>query len=190
MLWDALRASALPSRSAEIPAQPTVTRMNDWTYLWVNLAVLSIPFIASFDRRVAFVKEWKAFWPSCLLTMAGFIAWDVIFTARGINPNFWQQVFGVPQPDEQLVAAPDSKIGSNGDPLGMKVRALIDGIRAHYGGSNAMKLTLVPAGNQAMEGQFINSLFDDRTPGLRLTSQEFEYLFFYDFDFCHFIICS
>ena len=58
--------------------------MNDWTYLWVNLAVLSIPFIASFDRRVAFVKEWKAFWPACLLTMAGFIAWDVIFTARGI----------------------------------------------------------------------------------------------------------
>ena len=37
--------------------------MNDWTYLWVNLAVLSIPFIASFDRRVAFVKEWKAFGP-------------------------------------------------------------------------------------------------------------------------------
>ena len=64
--------------------------MSDWTYLWVNLAVLSVPFIASFDKRVAFVKEWKAFWPACLLTMAGFIAWDVVFTARGIwgfNPE-------------------------------------------------------------------------------------------------------
>ena len=35
--------------------------MSEWTYLWVNLAVLSVPLVASFDRRVAFVKEWKAF---------------------------------------------------------------------------------------------------------------------------------
>ena len=58
--------------------------MSDWTYLWVNLLVLSVPFVASFDRRVAFVKDWKAFWPACLLTMAGFIAWDVWFTSQGI----------------------------------------------------------------------------------------------------------
>ena len=58
--------------------------MNDLTYLWVNLAVISIPFVASFDKRVAFFQEWKAFWPACLLTMACFIAWDVIFTARGV----------------------------------------------------------------------------------------------------------
>ena len=58
--------------------------MSEWTYLWVNLAVLAVPFVASFDKRVAFVKEWKAFWPACLLTMAAFIAWDVWFTHRGI----------------------------------------------------------------------------------------------------------
>lgn len=58
--------------------------MSEWTYLWVNLAVLAVPLVASFDRRVAFVKEWKAFWPACLLTMAGFIAWDVWFTKSGI----------------------------------------------------------------------------------------------------------
>ena len=57
----------------------------------------------------------------------------------------------------------------------MKVRALVDGIRKHYSGANAMKLTLIPPGNQAMEGQFINCLFDDRTPGLRLTADEFSY---------------
>ena len=37
--------------------------MSDLTYLWVNLLVLSVPFVASFDRRVAFVKDWKAFGP-------------------------------------------------------------------------------------------------------------------------------
>ena len=58
--------------------------MSEWTYLWVNLAVLSVPFVASFDKRVAFVKEWGAFWPACLLTMTGFIAWDVWFTHEGV----------------------------------------------------------------------------------------------------------
>ena len=58
--------------------------MSEWTYLWVNFAVISIPFAASFDKRVAFVEQWKHFWPACLLTMAGFIAWDIAFTAQGI----------------------------------------------------------------------------------------------------------
>lgn len=58
--------------------------MNEWTYLWVNLGVVFVPFVASFDKRVAFFKEWKAFWPACLLTMVFFISWDVIFTSRGI----------------------------------------------------------------------------------------------------------
>ena len=58
--------------------------MSDWTYLWVNVAVLIVPLVASFDRRVAFVQDWKAFWPACLLTMAGFIAWDVWFTQQAI----------------------------------------------------------------------------------------------------------
>ncbi len=58
--------------------------MNEWMYLWVNVAVLAVPLVASFDRRVAFVKEWKAFWPACLLTMAAFIAWDVAFAKAGI----------------------------------------------------------------------------------------------------------
>jgi lycopene cyclase domain-containing protein len=64
--------------------------MSSWTYLWVDLGVLLIPLVASFDKRVAFVKEWKAFWPACLLTMAGFVAWDVAFTQAGIwgfNPK-------------------------------------------------------------------------------------------------------
>ena len=58
--------------------------MSSWTYLWVDLIVIVIPFIASFDKRVAFVNDWKAFWPACLLTMMFFIAWDVWFTNQGI----------------------------------------------------------------------------------------------------------
>ena len=92
--------------------------MNDLTYLWVNLAVISIPFVASFNERVAFFKEWKAFWPACLLTMAGFIAWDVVFTARGIwgfNPEHLAgiDVLGLP-----------SKSGSFSSPCRTRVSSL------------------------------------------------------------------
>ena len=80
-IWARKMASALGcclclsifQRSASGPPKPTPP-FSEWTYLWVNFAVISIPFAASFDKRVAFVEQWKHFWPACLLTMAGFIA--------------------------------------------------------------------------------------------------------------------
>lgn len=55
-----------------------------YTYLLVNLLSISIPFIATFDKRLKFYKEWKYFLPAMFITLAFFIAWDVLYTQWGI----------------------------------------------------------------------------------------------------------
>ena len=49
-------------------------------YLVVDLAVLALPLLLSFDKKVSFFKEWKYFLPVNLAVGAFFIAWDVWFT--------------------------------------------------------------------------------------------------------------
>ena len=53
-------------------------------YLMVDLAVLALPLLLSFDKKVAFFKEWKYFLPVNLAVGAFFIAWDVWFTKAGV----------------------------------------------------------------------------------------------------------
>ncbi len=60
-------------------------------YLLVNLGSIAVPLILSFDKKVAFYKKWKAFWPANLITLTFFVVWDVIFTEAGIwgfNENY------------------------------------------------------------------------------------------------------
>jgi lycopene cyclase domain-containing protein len=40
--------------------------------------------MASFDRRLNFYKDWKYFFPGLFMTLAFFIAWDVLYTHWGI----------------------------------------------------------------------------------------------------------
>ena len=54
------------------------------TYLLVNILSISVPFIASFDRRLKFYREWKYFLPAMFITLVFFIAWDVLYTHWGI----------------------------------------------------------------------------------------------------------
>ncbi len=53
-------------------------------YLAVNLVVLSVPLAFSWYGPLRFVDRWREFLPACLAVAAGFIAWDVLFTAGGI----------------------------------------------------------------------------------------------------------
>lgn len=70
-------------------------------YLMVDLAVLSLPLILSFDKKVSFYKEWKYFFPINLAVGAFFIIWDILFTEAGIwafNPDYLlvPELFGLP----------------------------------------------------------------------------------------------
>lgn len=55
-----------------------------YTYLLINIISISIPFIASFDKRLDFYKQWKYLFPGMLITLAFFISWDVLYTHMGI----------------------------------------------------------------------------------------------------------
>lgn len=58
--------------------------METYTYLLVNLACLSIPFIASFYPKHAFYKDWKPFFKANIIVTLLFVIWDSIFTGIGI----------------------------------------------------------------------------------------------------------
>ncbi len=55
-----------------------------YTYLLIDVLTVLFPFILSFDKKVAFYKQWKNLWVGLLLTGAFFIAWDVWFTAMSV----------------------------------------------------------------------------------------------------------
>ncbi|TYA55138.1 lycopene cyclase domain-containing protein [Formosa maritima] len=58
--------------------------MDAYTYLLVNLACISIPFIASFYPKHAFYKDWKSFYKANILVTLLFVIWDSLFTKIGV----------------------------------------------------------------------------------------------------------
>jgi lycopene cyclase domain-containing protein len=57
-------------------------------YLYIFLDVFTItgPFLLSFDKKVAFYKDWKGLFPSLIIVSLFYLVWDVWFTETGI----WQ----------------------------------------------------------------------------------------------------
>lgn len=55
-----------------------------FTYFLILAASLAGPLFLSFDKKVAFYKNWKYLFPAMLLPAILYIAWDVFFTAEGV----------------------------------------------------------------------------------------------------------
>lgn len=53
-------------------------------YLYLILFTISAPFVLSFDKKVAFYREWKYLFPAILIMAVFFIGKDVLFAANGI----------------------------------------------------------------------------------------------------------
>jgi len=65
--------------------------MDKWLYLLIDFGAFCIPFIAGFDNRIQFYRQWPFLLPAMLLTMIVFIPWDMIKTAMavwGFNPRY------------------------------------------------------------------------------------------------------
>ncbi len=61
-------------------------------YLILDLASISIPFLASFHPRLNFYKKWNTLFLSLITSSIFYIIWDVLFTHYGIwgfNENYF-----------------------------------------------------------------------------------------------------
>lgn len=62
-----------------------------YTYFIILAASLAGPLVLSFDKKVAFYKNWKYLFPALMIPALLYIVWDMSFTAKGIwsfNPKY------------------------------------------------------------------------------------------------------
>jgi len=65
--------------------------MEKWLYLSLIIFTVLVPFVRSFEPRIAFYKKWKAFFPAVAIIGLAFILWDIKFTEMGVwgfNPTY------------------------------------------------------------------------------------------------------
>ena len=80
--------------------------MNNYLYLIIDLACISIPFIASFYPKHPFHKQWKSFFSANLIVAFLFLVWDVIFTKQGVwgfNPDYLSGIYIINLPIEEVL---------------------------------------------------------------------------------------
>ena len=70
-------------------------------YLLLNIGSVSIPFLYSFEKKMRFIKHWKAVLLSLTIVASIFLIWDAIFTKNevwGFNPDYHLNYlfFGMP----------------------------------------------------------------------------------------------
>ena len=77
-----------------------------YIYLYLNIFTILFPLALSFDRKVAFYKNWFALFPAILINAAIFIVWDVLFTRAGIwgfNEEYLTGIYLFDLPLEELL---------------------------------------------------------------------------------------
>jgi lycopene cyclase domain-containing protein len=57
---------------------------NHYTYFLILAASLAGPLFLSFDKKVAFYKNWKYVFPAMIIPAILYIIWDFYFTAKGV----------------------------------------------------------------------------------------------------------
>lgn len=65
--------------------------METYLYLLLNLGSLSIPLVYSFEKKMRFIKHWKAVLTSLTIVATIFLIWDAVFTKNGVwgfNPDY------------------------------------------------------------------------------------------------------
>jgi lycopene cyclase domain-containing protein len=55
-----------------------------YIYLYLNIFTILFPLLLSFDKKVAFYRNWPALLPAILVNALVFIFWDVQFTKNGV----------------------------------------------------------------------------------------------------------
>ncbi len=75
-------------------------------YLLLDLATIFFPLILSFDKKVAYVKQWKFVFLAGLVVGIPFLIWDYYFTKAavwGFNPEYLIGVYIVNLPIEEVL---------------------------------------------------------------------------------------
>lgn len=72
-----------------------------FTYLILDFLTLLFPLLLSFDKKVAFFSNWRAFLPAITINAVLFLIWDALFTSVGVwefNPDYVLplRLFGMP----------------------------------------------------------------------------------------------
>lgn len=77
-----------------------------YLYLYLNIFTILFPFALSFDRKVAFFRNWHALFPAILVNGALFIVWDILFTEAGIwgfNDEYLTGIYFFNLPLEEIL---------------------------------------------------------------------------------------
>lgn len=77
-----------------------------YTYLLLNFFTVLFPLLLSFDKKVAFYKDWKYIFPSLFITGILYLAWDYIFTIHNVwsfNPNYIIGIYFYSLPLEEIL---------------------------------------------------------------------------------------
>ncbi len=75
-------------------------------YLLLDGATILFPLLLSFDKKVAYVRQWKYIFMASLIVGIPFLVWDIVFTARGIwgfNPDYLVGVYFYNLPLEEVL---------------------------------------------------------------------------------------